>query len=119
VNPYINGIEAALTTALSTPPAALAIEPDPRDDHLVAGALRDTLLLEEGGQYLWRMCNRHIDSGPRRLMALIEERNQQFDVTCVDDDHQWTVFPTMLDALTHVLRTHANQSRAGTNEKLA
>ena len=38
-------------------------------------------------------------------MALIEERNQQFDVMCVDDDHQWTVFPTMLVAVNAVSPT--------------
>ena len=108
-----------MTTALSIPPADPGMKPDPLDDHLAAGTMVDTMLLEVGGQHLWRVCNRHINSGPRRLMALIEERNQQFDVMCVDDDHQWNVFPSMLAALTHVLRTHADQSGTCSDEKLA
>jgi hypothetical protein len=76
-------------------------------------ALLETVLLEVAGEHLWRVSDRNITSGPKRFMAFIEEKNEQFEVAQATDDFEWTTLPTLWDALAHVLQTRRGRPLGG------
>jgi hypothetical protein len=79
--------------------------------------LDEALILNRVTEHAWRVCDsRHAPHSPGYLLGFVEETTNGVELMQLGDKFIWTGFPTMRDALTHVVNTAyitATQRAAG------
>ncbi|MEO8527884.1 MAG: hypothetical protein ABI435_02290 [Pseudolysinimonas sp.] len=73
-------------------------------------SLPDVLILEPAGEHCWRICDTRFEAGLGRFLAVIDEQDGRFAVMQTALGFVWTTFPTIADAVSHVVRTSARQA---------
>jgi hypothetical protein len=74
--------------------------------------LDEALRLQYVAPGCWRVYDGPALSGHDPILAFIQQRDETFEVMQVAGDFVWTIFPTMRDALTHIVATSEAVLRA-------